>query len=196
MIGIEPQLSPESRPGTAPQTLHTLFFAVLPDADTARRINDLSRRLKTSLRLSGAVRPQATLHASLWLTARKMREAPPAGVVALARRIAGQVAMRSFAVSLDRVESWSRPGVRGPVVLVGDEGAIGLHRLHEEIARAHGHAPGFVPHVSLLWGRDAVTGRDIAPIRWTVRDFALVHSFHGQSRYEVLARFPLSGADG
>jgi 2'-5' RNA ligase len=197
MIGIEPPLSSEPRLRAASQTLHTLFFAALPDQATVSRINDLSRRLKVDLGLSAALRPAATLHASLWLTAKKMREAPPPGVVALASRIAGQVAVRSFAVSLNRVEAWSRPDAKGPVVLVGDEGAIGLQHLHEEIARAHGRRPdpGFVPHVSLAWGECAAFSRHIEPIRWTVRDFVLVHSFHGESRYEILARFPLTGGD-
>ena len=49
----------------------------------------------------------------------------------------------------------------------------------------------FVPHMTLLYDTRMVAERPIEPMRLTVRDFALVHSLVGQSRYIELARWPL-----
>jgi 2'-5' RNA ligase len=54
--------------------------------------------------------------------------------------------------------------------------------------------PHFTPHVTLLYDEQGVGEDDIEPTRWTVAEFALVHSRRGQGPYAVLARFPLCGA--
>ena len=43
----------------------------------------------------------------------------------------------------------------------------------------------------MLYDERAVEDHAIAPLRWTVRDFALVHSVRGQSQYNILGRWPL-----
>jgi 2'-5' RNA ligase len=51
----------------------------------------------------------------------------------------------------------------------------------------------FLPHITLLRGHavDAIE-ESIPPIRWRVREFVLIRSFFGQSRYEVIGRWPLA----
>jgi 2'-5' RNA ligase len=49
----------------------------------------------------------------------------------------------------------------------------------------------FNPHLTLFYANRPIAPRDIAPIRWTVRDMALVRSFHGLGRYEVVKRWRL-----
>ena len=46
----------------------------------------------------------------------------------------------------------------------------------------------FTPHITLLYGDRMVTERSIEPVRWIVRDFALVHSLRGHTH---VARWPL-----
>ncbi|MEY2115567.1 MULTISPECIES: hypothetical protein [Rhodanobacter] len=51
----------------------------------------------------------------------------------------------------------------------------------------------FLPHVSLLHGHavDAVE-ESVAAIQWQVSEFVLIRSFFGQSKYEVVGRWPLA----
>ena len=49
------------------------------------------------------------------------------------------------------------------------------------------------PHVTLLYDDVLVEERAVEPIRWTVREFVLVHSLLGQTRHVPLARWPLGG---
>ena len=81
------------------------------------------------------------------------------------------------------------------MVLVGEDEAVGLERLHDALAEARGLAPdpGFVPHLSLIWSPDFLAERIVHPFDWTVREFVLVHSVYGQGHHEVLGRWPLRG---
>ena len=45
--------------------------------------------------------------------------------------------------------------------------------------------------MTLLYGDRLVAERPVDSVSWAVREFALVHSLLGRSRYNVLARFPL-----
>jgi 2'-5' RNA ligase len=125
----------------------------------------------------------------------RSRRAPSEDVIDLAGRIAAGVALRPFRATFNRLQSWRRS--KGPLVLVGDEGVIGLERLHDALAEARGQKPDphFVPHVSLIWSPDFLPERSIESFSWTVREFVLIHSVYGQSRYEMLGRWPLKGDD-
>jgi 2'-5' RNA ligase len=52
----------------------------------------------------------------------------------------------------------------------------------------------YTPHITLLYDACGIAEHAIAPVRWTVRELALVHSLRGRSRYVVLGRWPLGGA--
>ena len=51
--------------------------------------------------------------------------------------------------------------------------------------------PDFNPHMTLLYGSGPPQPLRFPAMSWPVRDFALIHSFVGESRYEVIRRFPL-----
>jgi hypothetical protein len=57
-----------------------------------------------------------------------------------------------------------------------------------------GAVSSYLPHVTLLRGHavDAVQ-ESIVPIGWNAREFVLIRSFFGQSRHEVMGRWPLQG---
>lgn len=187
-------LFPDFIPTTAPALegpRHTLFFGLLPPTDLARRVHDLADRLRRSGKASGKLRPEGVLHVSLALVGKELAEPPPAGLIVTLRARAATVRQRPFTVCLNRVESWGRAG--GHVVAVGEDGVIGVDMLHERLAEALGSArrAQFTPHMTLLYGSGPLTPLPIPPIAWTVQDFALIHSFVGCTRYEVLSRFPL-----
>jgi 2'-5' RNA ligase len=61
---------------------------------------------------------------------------------------------------------------------------LGLWRLIE---------PQCEPHVTLLYDNRCVAEETVDTVPWTVREFVLVHSLHGQGRYVLLERWELLG---
>ena len=115
--------------------------------------------------------------------------------VAGAADAAAAIASAPFEVTFDRAVSFlGRPR---PLVLCSEDDIPELIAFQ----RALGHAiqkrglgrakPQYTPHVTMLYDERAVEDHAIAPLRWTVRDFALVHSLRGQSQYNILGRWPL-----
>ena len=51
------------------------------------------------------------------------------------------------------------------------------------------------PHLTVGYHPQMVERTEIEPIRWTAREFALVRSHVGQSRYDILKRWALKGSD-
>jgi 2'-5' RNA ligase len=171
---------------------HRVFFAARLGRPAADRVHRFTRALADTHRLGGHAIPPDRLHVSLAMVGR-YRSIVPRTVVDHAGKVAGRVALRPFKATLNRLQSW-RPS-HGPLVLVGDEGTIGLERLHDALAEAQGRKPdlGFTPHVSLIWSPDFLAERVVEPFSWMVDEFVLIHSIHGQGRHEVLGRWSLRG---
>lgn len=49
----------------------------------------------------------------------------------------------------------------------------------------------FNPHMTLMRGKVEKSQIAVDPISWDAQEIALVHSFVGQSRYEIMATWPL-----
>ncbi len=123
----------------------------------------------------------------------------PQEAVEAACATASTVAGPRFTVAFNGVESFrGRPDNR-PFVLRGDDGIVGLLMLQEalgavmekaSLGRRAGH---YTPHLTLMYGDRLVADQPIEPVGWTVREFVLVHSLLGRSRYVRLASFPLGG---
>ena len=180
----------------ASERSHRLYFAIQPDGPAADRIAPLSEGLAT--RFARTARPVAIsrLHVSLSFIGRDAGPPRPE-MVAAARAVAGRVAMAPFLVSLDRVVSWKGRAGHRPLVLTGRDGGEGVEILRREIHRAlapagsrFGPERGFAPHMTLLCGDHDLVETPVAPVRWTVREFVLLHS--GAGRQAVLGRWPLA----
>ncbi len=113
-------------------------------------------------------------------------------------RLAGRQGRHAapFAVTLNQVESWK--GELHPLVLLGDEGVIGVQLLHAAIHKAlvagtmaPRREPELWPHVSLLWDKAQPPREFVEPITWMAREFVLLDSPYGEGRHEVLGRWPL-----
>lgn len=114
-----------------------------------------------------------------------------------AASLADKISAPAFAVTLNYAESWK--GDPHPLVLLGDDGVIGAQLLYGVIhkalasgAMAPRREPEFWPHVSLLWDEVRAPREFVAPVSWTAREFVLLDSRYGESRHEVLGRWPLS----
>ena len=162
-----------------------MFFAIRPDAAACARIAEVSDRLARRFARTARAVTQARWHISLMFVTGGC-EPPPEARLAAIRTAADKVAMAPFTLAFDRVVSWKGRDGHRPLVLAGDEGLIGAEILNHQIHRALalgglcvGRERAFIPHLTLLWGDHDLAEQAMAPIRWTVREFALLHSLPG-----------------
>jgi 2'-5' RNA ligase len=145
--------------------------------------------------LKGRPTPAARLHLSLNFIG-TFRGPPTRAVMEKAASLADKVLAAPFRVTLNQVESWK--GDPHPLVLLGDEGVIGVELLHGALHKALAagtmaprRQPEFWPHVSLLWDKAEAPRQLVQPVSWVAREFVLLDSLHGEGRHEVLGRWPL-----
>ena len=180
---------------SAPRLTDGLFFALFPDAAAAARIGGLTRRLRDAHALSAAPHAADRLHVSL----HGIGEYPafPKEIAAGAIAAAASVALPPFEIAFDRALSFSGKPGRLPLVLRSHDGFAGVMALQQALgaalAKAGLAARPSTPHLTLLYDVRRVEEQPIDPVGWTVRDFVLVHSLLGQTRYIPLGKWPLCG---
>ena len=180
------------------QPVDGLFFAIFPDEDAAA---DIARLAQCQCRAHGLKgRPLLTtrFHVSLYHVGDYA--GLPRGVVAASCEAAATVAMPSFDVAFDRTVSFNGRSGSQPFVLRGGDGVAGLMVLHQRLGEALQKVGlwrwvklQYEPHVTLLYDDRCIAEHAVGAVGWTVREFVLVHSLHGQNRYVSLGRWPLCG---
>ena len=178
--------------GPAPQ-IDSLFFAVLPDAEAAARLSELRGRIAAQHGLGGSPVAPDRLHVTLRLVGNYA--GLPASAVEAAKLAAGTVSVAPFAITFSHVTSFGG----GAVVLRGGEGTDALVALGDAIGVAMmkaGIKPASTqsktPHMTLLYDRaSSVAEEPVEPLRWTAREFVLIHSRVGLTDHKALARWPL-----
>lgn len=175
------------------------FFALRPDDQARSAIGDAAARFRKAQRVSGVAVPAASLHLSLCPMGRAERLRQPLEQALLAA--GAEVRATGFVASLDTAMRCIGKNGQFPFVLCADHAttraALDLRRAIAEAQRRVGlHVGGvssFHPHVALQFGPaiDAIE-ESITPIQWPVREFLLLRSFFGQSRHEVIGRWPLA----
>jgi RNA 2',3'-cyclic 3'-phosphodiesterase len=186
-----------------PRPTDGLFFAVYPDSNTAAGISKLAQQLCGETRARSKPLAAGRLHVTLHHLGNFAGGLPAARVEA-AMQAAASISMEPFSVELDTVVSFASKPRPGPLVLSGEEGAVGLHALYDALGRALQNAgiggdrsgaaaARYTPHVTLAYGMPWGAPRPVEPVCWNVREFALMHSLLGRTRYIALARWPLSG---
>lgn len=172
---------------------HSLFFALFPPAADAERLARLAAVLRQQEGLTGRLLDVTRLHVTLLALGAAETEPLPSFIEA-AKEAAASIVAPPFELAFDRALSF--PG-SGAFVLRGDDGpatSLSLFRkaLGEAMA-ARGIRPrlGGAPHMTLLYDDRHVAEFAIEPVRWTAREFVLVHSHVGRTRHEWLGRWPL-----
>lgn len=177
-----------------------MFFAILPDDEAKAEIIRTGERFVKSHRLGGSAVDVERLHVTVTPIGKPDRLRQPLEGALIA---AGEsIHLKRFEVTLDSAMRFSNQAADGrfPFVLCADtptiKSALTLRKSLAEAQYAQGlHVAGvssYLPHVTLLYGRgiDAIE-QPIPPISWIAREFVLIRSFFGQSRHEVMARWPL-----
>ncbi len=121
---------------------------------------------------------------------------PDAALVAHACEAVASVALPPFEVTFDQVVSLHGRRDHRPFVLTGGAGLHALidfqHALGGALERAGLRVPKarFVPHITLLYDRGGFAPKPVEPIAWTVREFMLIDSWLGKTRYDEKGRWP------
>lgn len=177
----------------APVAAGELYFALLPTADAAARIGQAGEQLRSDHGLAGRLR-SGNFHISV-AGIGAVASVQPSQLQAVLEA-AGGVALPAFPVVLDRALTFSGSL---PLVLQASQGLDEVPVL----GRALQHAVAKVmklrlelssaPHLTVLYSNKALAARAIEPVRWTATEFVLVRNHPGESRLDVLGRFPLRG---
>jgi 2'-5' RNA ligase len=178
--------------------LDNIFFAVCPDEAAAIQIHDMTKSIGAEFGLSGRLLDRVCLHITLHGVGEY--EGLPRSRIAQANEAARSVSMPAFDVSFDRAMSFGGNGQNRPLVLRGSVGHAELRRLHRLLGDAMRKVglwrtvrSSFTPHVTLLYDSRSVAETPVPLVRWTVREFVLIHSPQGHSRHHHLGRWELSG---
>lgn len=185
---------PPEQDATAPGRRDRYFFAVMPDAVTARQINVQAQDLKRDHRLRSGSIGEARYHVSLW----GLAPLPGTGVAVVERmmRAGDAISTCAFALRFDQALSFSKEARMHPLVLSSSDNLPALNALQMALRSAMVELGlkgplSFTPHVTMLYDRTLVPPTAIPPISWTAHDFVLLRSLRGQSRYVHLRSWPL-----
>ena len=188
---------PSNRPSRDARRLRgTVYFAFKPAPDVTDHVVSVGNRLRAEHGLTGRVSP-TVLHVTIC----------PIGYlpelsderIELAGKVASDLVARPFEIIFDRVRTYPNGQDKLPLVAFADNRVpkAGLFRyaLIADLRRR-----GFVfrkklpnLHMTLLYDQCVVAEEPIDPIRWTARDFVLVHSVYGEGRHVLLGQWPLRG---
>lgn len=171
---------------------HRFFFALLPPIQLARIVANAAHWFEGTGR---PLRPDR-LHVTMFILpdfARYME-----AVVKLLLGVGNGLAAAPVEMMLDRVV-----GSRSSVALKPSHRIDLLASLRRELvdgARTAGipERPDyrFAPHVTLGYREGAPFQERVKPISWRANEVVLIHSLLGQTRHEVLGRWPLNGGGG
>ncbi len=175
------------------------FFAMLPDDDARIAITAIGQRFRKSHRTNGSPVGMDGLH--LPLCPKGKPEGLQQSLETALLEAAGAVRSPDFTVTLDSAMRFTARYGQFPFVLCADststKSALQLRQaIAAEQARTGLQVSGissYLPHVVLLEGPaiEAIE-ESITPIQWKAREFVLTRSFFGQSRHQVIGRWPLA----
>jgi 2'-5' RNA ligase len=171
-----------------------VFFAIKPEVEDALDVERTATQLRAENRLTGVPYRPELFHVSLlgigWRP--ELRQE----VVERARVAGAAITIPPFNVAFDRAASFGGK-FRRPFVLFGGDGVAGIAALQSALIRelkkvgfgVKNHS--YEPHMTLLYDRRQIAAQYIAPVRWRVREFSLIHGLHGLKQHVHLARWTL-----
>ena len=174
-----------------------LFFALQPSAAACAQITALGEALRQTHGLHSKLIAPERLHITLHHLGD--HAGVPADLVEAAGRAAARMVCPPFDVVLDHAMSFRMRRDKAPFVLrtaEGQDGALMDFQRELGLAMAReglGHSVDvrFTPHVTLTYAPRELPESPVEPVRWTVREFVLIHSLLGKTEHRVLGRWSL-----
>jgi 2'-5' RNA ligase len=172
--------------------LDRLFFSIFPDPPAAVRIANTAQHFRRAYGLKG--NPLLTERFHVSVQGIGDYDGLPRSIVHKAMEAGAAVRAMSFDVAFDRIKSFSS---NNALVLCGGDGVAGLVMFHqslrmEMLKSGLSVRSNFTPHITLLYDDGHLDEQPIHPIRWTVREFVLVHSLIGSTKHVVRGWWQLS----
>ncbi|WP_428409718.1 2'-5' RNA ligase family protein [Hyphococcus sp.] len=174
-----------------------LFFALFPEEEAAQKLEALAEELRAAHHLKGRPFLADHFHVSLQnLGGYDLAKIDSAG------RAAESIKAEPFTVCFSTAQSWTKKSDGFPLVLLCNEGEAPLLGLYRQLGLAlkqeglNRYASfDFTPHITLLYahGLTEESHPTKEPIGWQVKEFALVASHVGETRYDFLGQWPLRG---
>jgi 2'-5' RNA ligase len=184
----------------APEIRDRLFFALQPPAELFPLIQRIDEYFRREFGLKGALFTPQRLHVSLCGV--QPREGVSEELINSFREIGASMAMSPFDVVFDRAVSFARNGEKRAFVLRAGGDLVALIDFYQAMDAAmmcaglHGRN-SFLPHMTLLYDARVVVEHEVETVRWTARDFVLLHSMpkkgQRQASYIELGRWPSRG---
>lgn len=172
------------------------FFAALPPPTIAQSIDALGRNLRRATGLRGKLIGPDRYHITLCGTG-AFGEIP-CETVELLKQIGASVEEPVFDVFFDQTAAFGGSYGKRSLVLTASDTLPALitlqTRLHDAMQAANLPVDErFTPHITLLYDKRPVPRVGIPRVSFTVPEFVLIRSIHGESRHHHLARWPLGG---
>lgn len=173
----------------------TLFFALVPPPEVARRLVEGVPALQRQHGLNGRPIGAERLHVTLCAAAKAQGCDMPVEFIEAARAAANGLRHAPIELDFDHAETFTNSGA---VVLTGagNAGVTALSRLLAGPLKRNGLAGegGSSPHVTLFYDkRHRLEAVPVEPVSWISAEFVLFVSHVGQSHYDELGRWPLFG---
>lgn len=179
---------------------HKLFFALRPDEATAERMARTVTAAHDARGLPPRLRPSRIFHITLHYFGYFEGGEPDERFVEAASRAAAELVRPAFDLGFDTFASWGDENARHhPFVLTGGQCLEAVRELRDALVTrlvAHGFATperAYEPHLTLRYDRHPAPAWVIDLPGWVASDFVLVKSVQGQTRHDVLRRWPLQG---
>lgn len=197
LFGAEGRCAPVGPPPlSGARPWNSCFFAVLPPPDIARSVDALGHRLRRSMGLRGKLIGPDRYHITLCGTG-AFGEVPRE-IIDLLKQIGESVQEPIFDVFFDQTASFGSSYGRRSLVLTASDTLPALvalqTRLYDTMQVANLLVDErFTPHITLLYDKRPAPRIEIPRLSFTVPEFVLIRSVHGESRHDHLARWPLGG---
>jgi 2'-5' RNA ligase len=186
-------------PPWRPKRPERVFFGLFLQSKDYSRFADCQNRLCGQCGVTGDQLLRERFHVSLQHVGdyKRLRSK----ILFAAARSGRRIAMAPFEITFRYASSFpGRPAARGkpakhPFVLLADDGPVCelSRRLGAEMLREGLKASdGFVPHLTLAYDQKLIPQQPIGPISFVAREFVLVHSLRGLTKYVFPECWPLS----
>ena len=165
-----------------------LFLGIAPDHSTRSLLSRRAQLTCTKHGFQGRPITPERLHISL----HGFGEYHPQ-LAETVSRIAETIRFAPFDVTLDHALTFRNRDPH-PFVLTCHDRLEPLRAFHRKLAEALNLVieRAFKPHLTLIWDTKMIPEYKIdKPVTLTVREFVLIRSFVGESRYEFVGRWPL-----
>lgn len=176
---------------------HNLFFAVMVPSTDSAEFAGCFQGFQKDYPFRGKPIEADRLHLSVYSVF--TGEDLSCGKVKAAIRAGDSIRFAPFAVTFDEALTYRNRRAAMPFVLTAQVGSEAVNGLRFQIGNAYSimrggtsykHRP-ISPHVTLVWDSIVVPKQPIKPVSMIVQELALVHSHIGESRYDIVRRWPL-----